>query len=122
MSAAKHLWPDVMDLNTAAKYLHLHPVTLREWKRKGEGPPGRKLGGRWRFLKSALDAHLTGIKQPSWPVNLTDSIHAGRKASSGSASQRPTDARYLEALGLPTALSPRSGRPGFTRNTTGSRD
>jgi hypothetical protein len=46
MSAAEKLWPEVMDLTTAAAYLNVHPVTLREWKRLGKGPPGRKMEGR----------------------------------------------------------------------------
>lgn len=89
-----------MDLVTAAKYLGFHPVTLRDWKRKGEGPPGRKIGGRWRFHKPALDAYLAGTKQPAWPVSLTPSSLAERKAPYGSASPRQTDQKYIEALGL----------------------
>lgn len=54
MSVAEQLFPEVMDLMQAASYLGFHPVTLRDWKRKGEGPPGRKIGGRWRFHKPAL--------------------------------------------------------------------
>ncbi len=120
MSAAEKIWPDVMDLNTAAAYLSYHPVTMREWKRLGKGPPGRKVGGRWRFLKSALDAYLTGTKPPTWPANLppTSSSHAARTASCGSGSPRPADSRYLEALGLPTAPLRPNGRRGSTPNTT----
>ena len=120
MSAAEKLWPDVLGLNEAAAYLGFHPVTLREWKRKGEGPPGRKVGGRWRFLKSALDAYLTGTKPPAWPANPlpTSSSRAARKASCGSGSPRPMDSRYLEALGLPTAPSRPNGRHGSTPSTT----
>lgn len=122
MSAAEKIpWPDVMDTKTAAQYLDVHPVTLRDWKRRGEGPPGRKMQGRWRFLRATLDAYLTGTK-PQWHAPHTDLPRAERKASSGSASPRQTDARYLEALGLPTAPSQRNGRPSSTPSTTGSRD
>jgi hypothetical protein len=120
--AAERIWPEVMDLLTAADYMGFHPVTMREWKRKGEGPPGRKVGGRWRFHKPALDAYLAGTKPPAWPLYLTSSSLVARKAPSGFASPRPTDAKYIEALGLQTAPSPRNGRRASTRNTTGSQD
>ena len=41
MSAAEKIWPEVMNLVMAAEYLAVHPVTLRDWKRLGKGPPGR---------------------------------------------------------------------------------
>lgn len=118
MGAAEVLWPDVMDLETAAAYLQYHPVTLRNWMRKRKGPPGRKVGGNWRFLRAALDAYLTETKQPEWPAIPTDLNRAARKASSGSASPRPTDAKYLEALGLSTVSSLPSGRRKSTRSST----
>lgn len=118
MSAAEKLWPEVMDLTTAAEYLAVHPVTLRDWKRLGKGPPGRKMEGRWRFHKHALDAYLTGTKPPAWPANPIDLNHAARKGRSGSASPRQADSQYLEALGLPTGASQRNGRRGSTPNTT----
>ena len=64
-AAAEQIWPDVMDLVTAAKYMGFHPVTLHQWKSRGEGPPGKKVGGRWRFLKASLDAYLAGTKAPA---------------------------------------------------------
>jgi excisionase family DNA binding protein len=123
MSAAEQLWPEVMDLKTAASYLRVHPVTLREWKRKKEGPPGRKMGGCWRFHKPALDAYLAGsTKIPEWPAPRTDLSPAARKAPSGCASPRQADARYLEALGLPIAPLRPSGHRSSTPNTTESPD
>ena len=122
MGAAEQLWPEVMDLATAAKYMGFHPVTLRDWKRKGEGPPGRKVGGRWRFHKPALDAYLAGTKPPAWPVSLTTSKPAERGASISLASPRQTDSAYLAALGLPTGPLPPSGHQDSTPSTTESRD
>jgi excisionase family DNA binding protein len=121
-NAAERIWPEVMDLMTAADYMGFHPVTLREWKRKGEGPPGRKVGGRWRFHKPALDAYLAGTKQPAWPQNLTNLDPVAKRASCGFASPRPTDRKYIEALGLQIGPSQPSGRRSSTRNTTGSQD
>ncbi len=90
-------WPEVMDLETAAAYLGFHPVTLREWKRRGEGPPGRKIGGRWRFHKPTLDFYLGGDSLAPLAVDV-------RQRSGASTRQRgaiaPND-KYLCALGLP---------------------
>jgi excisionase family DNA binding protein len=89
----------VMDLITAAKYLGFHPVTLREWKRKGEGPPGRKVGGRWRFLKSALDDYLLGTPAPSVAGSLRPDVPPKRRPDSIRSLAR-IDAEYRKALGL----------------------
>lgn len=96
-------WPEVMDLITAAKYLGFHPVTLREWKRKGEGPPGRKIGHCWRFHKPTLDAWLAEPAQPRPPQTarlpgLIPSV--GRKAYRNIGEDPKNLQRYLKALGL----------------------
>jgi excisionase family DNA binding protein len=44
-----------IDLPTAAELLQLHPDTLKKKTRTGE-IPGMKIGRRWRFRASALDA------------------------------------------------------------------
>ena len=44
-----------IDLQSAAKLLQLHPDTLKKKTRDGE-IPGRKIGRRWRFRVSELDA------------------------------------------------------------------
>lgn len=88
-------WPQVMDLKTAAKYLGFHPVTLRDWKRKGEGPPGRKVGGHWRFLKSAVDAYLG--------AETKESALQARNPTSRARPDVPNprvEQEYLKALGL----------------------
>lgn len=95
-------WPEVMDLPTAAKYLKFHPVTLRDWKRKGEGPPGRKVGGRWRFLKSALDAYLGETPVPLALPPITPAFRARINVPNSKA-----DREYLKALGL--ALNSKNG-------------
>jgi excisionase family DNA binding protein len=91
-----------MDLPTAAKYLGFHPVTLRDWKRKGEGPPGRKVGGRWRFLKSALDAYLWETPMPLPSPSITPTSRARIDIPNPKAHQE-----YLKALGL--ALTSKNG-------------
>lgn len=44
-----------IDLQAAAELLHLHPDTLKKKARAGE-IPGRKIGRRWWFRMSELDA------------------------------------------------------------------
>src|SRR3569623_898648 len=121
MSAAEKIYPDVMDLVTAAEYLGFHPVTLREWKREGDGPPGRKIGRRWRCHKPSLDAYIVGSKPSSWPAAPTVSTPAASQEFSGSGSRRQVASAYSKALGLQTERSPRNGRRSSTRNTTKSR-
>jgi len=44
-----------IDLATAADLLQIHPDTLKKKTRTGE-IPGRKVGRRWKFRMSVLDA------------------------------------------------------------------
>ncbi|ASK91829.1 helix-turn-helix domain-containing protein [Xanthomonas campestris pv. trichodesmae] len=106
---------EVMTLSQAADYLKLHPVTLRSMMKTRKHPPGRKLGGRWRFHKAALDAYLSG--EP-WQEVPTPSLSAAKKAFGTSATPTPADSAYFEALGLPTARSQPSGRQSCTRKRT----
>ncbi|WP_425522021.1 helix-turn-helix domain-containing protein [Xanthomonas arboricola] len=86
-----------MTLPQAADYLKLHPVTLRGMMKTRKHPPGRKLGGRWRFHKAALDAYLSG--EP-WQEAPTPSSLAARKTHGTSATPTQADSAYFEALGL----------------------
>ena len=95
MEPTENDWPQVMDLKTAAKYLGFHPVTLRDWKRKGEGPPGRKVGGHWRFLKSALDAYL--VPESTQAVSLVKLVTERARLDGPSPKALK---KYLKALGL----------------------
>ncbi len=44
-----------IDLATAAELLQIHPDTLKKKTRAGE-IPGRKVGRRWKYRLSELDA------------------------------------------------------------------
>ena len=46
-----------INLEDAATYLDVKPVTLREWIKKQEvnGIPAYKIGTQWKFKKSELD-------------------------------------------------------------------
>ena len=52
----------LVDAMTAAKFLNLHPVTLREFARAGR-IPGIQIGRAWRFRLSTLDAWITEQEQ-----------------------------------------------------------
>jgi len=49
----------VWDCNQAARFLGLHPKTVKRMARAGE-IPGCRLGRRWIFRPSELDALLRG--------------------------------------------------------------
>ena len=42
-------------LEEAAKFLDIKPATLREWIKKDNGIPARKIGRLWKFKCSELD-------------------------------------------------------------------
>ncbi|PPT33329.1 hypothetical protein XaCFBP7622_01270 [Xanthomonas arboricola] len=106
---------EVMTLPQAADYLQLHPVTLRSMMKTRKHPPGRKLGGRWRFHKAALDAYLSG--EP-WQEVPTPSPSVAKKAPGTSATPTQADSAYFEALGLPTGRLQPNGRQSSTQKRT----
>lgn len=99
-------------LKEAAAHLRMHPVTLTRLMGTKNHPPGRKVGGRWKFNKQALDSYLAGEK---WQEAPTPSLPEVKKAPSTSVTPTPAVSAYLEALGLPTATLPSSGRRSSTR-------
>ena len=54
----------VMTVEQVAVYLHLAPSTVYKLARE-ERIPARKVGGRWRFSRRALDAWLAGERPPA---------------------------------------------------------
>jgi len=55
---------DIMTPREAAGYLNVHVRTIYRLAKKGE-IPGRKVGGSWRFKKTALDEWFSERKNPS---------------------------------------------------------
>ena len=55
-------FPDLLtlDLEEAARFLRMHPVTLRNKARSG-AVPGSKPGKHWVFLRIDLEAYLRSI-------------------------------------------------------------
>ena len=44
-----------INIELAAEYLDVKPVTIRDWIRKGNGIPAHKIGKQWKFKTSELD-------------------------------------------------------------------
>ena len=51
-----------INLDEAAAYLCVKPVTVRDWIRKDKGMPAHKIGKLWKFKISELDAWVKSGK------------------------------------------------------------
>lgn len=51
-----------INIDDAADYLGIKPVTLRGWLRKDKGVPAHKIGKQWKFKRSELDAWVQSGK------------------------------------------------------------
>ncbi|WP_270774311.1 helix-turn-helix domain-containing protein [Weissella cibaria] len=51
-----------VSLEEAAGYLSVKPVTIRDWIKKEKGIPARKIGRKWAFKCSELDAWVKSGK------------------------------------------------------------
>lgn len=51
-----------INIEEAAEYLSIKPVTLRSWIRKDNGLPAHKVGKFWKFKKSELDEWIQSGK------------------------------------------------------------
>ena len=63
---------EVMDIRQASEYLGISGDTLYRYASEGF-VPAFKLGNRWRFKKSLLDAWMdekSGVKQVSTPISV----------------------------------------------------
>lgn len=98
-----------LNLQQAAKFLNLHPVTVQEKARAGI-IPGAKPGKCWTFIEDDLATYLRSL----YPCNRQAlqgehveikpcrSTNAKTRRIGGSGSLT-ADAAYSKALGLPTA-------------------
>jgi excisionase family DNA binding protein len=93
-----------LNLEQAAVFLHLHPVTLQRMAKRGD-IPAAKLGRRWIFLEidlvACLRAHypLRVMQGAHEEVKLCRSTNAKIHNRIGSSSAS-MDKQYKEALGL----------------------
>lgn len=51
-----NLEDNYINLEKAAEYLNIKPVTLRKWISQKKDLPAHQIGKLWRFKKSELDA------------------------------------------------------------------
>lgn len=51
-----------INIDEAADYLGVKPVTLRNWIKKDKGVPAHKIGKMWKFKHSELDEWVTSGK------------------------------------------------------------
>jgi excisionase family DNA binding protein len=68
--AVQQMMREVMDIRQAAEYLGISGDTLYRYASEGF-VPAFKLGNRWRFKKSLLDAwmvQMSGVKAPAMGV------------------------------------------------------
>jgi excisionase family DNA binding protein len=97
-----------LDLQQAAKFLNMHPVTVGEKARAGV-IPGAKPGKCWTFIEDDLAAYLRSLYPSSRQalqgehaeVKLCHSTNAKTRRSGGSGLPTTGDA-YSKVLGLPT--------------------
>ena len=108
-----HLFPTdlTLDLQKAARFLWMHPVTLRNKARSGE-IPGAKIGKRWVFLRFDLERYiraqypsraLQGDNHEAMPCH---SISVRTPHIGGSKSASKDVSLYRKALGLLTDKKP----------------
>lgn len=75
----------VMDANECADYLRLTPWTFRRLVRQGI-VPGARVGGRWRFLREAIDEWLRDGGTPGAAASRrSQHVEAGPRGESMSA-------------------------------------
>ena len=96
-----------LDLQEAAKFLHVHPEELRQRARVGK-IPGAKVGRCWIFVEDDLVAHVRSLyasPRQALQVTLKKEIEchfANAAVSGGSTSSLQTGSEYAALLGLPT--------------------
>ena len=98
---------DTLNLEEAAGFLKIHPVTLSEKACRGE-VPGARIGKRWVFIKVDLLDHIRSQykRQAMQGEQMEASIcHSSKEKIhrfGGSKLRQPMDDAYSKALGLPT--------------------
>ena len=98
---------ETMNLQEAATFLKIHPVTLGTKAAQGV-IPGARVGKRWVFVKVDLIDHI----RAQYPLQAVQGVtmdgrtlwHSTKEKIhkiGGSKSRQPTDDAYNRALGLP---------------------
>ncbi|CAG4884678.1 DNA-binding protein [Georgfuchsia toluolica] len=98
---------NTFNLQEAARFLKIHPVTLQDKARAGD-VPGAKIGKCWVFVEIDLIEYIRSqyprrALQGEHERNITcHSSNARTPQIGGSNSRLAMDDRYSKALGLPT--------------------
>lgn len=106
---------ETLNLEQAAEFLHVHPVTLLRMANSGV-VPAAKLGRRWVFLKIDLIESI----RAKYPLRVTQGDHKevlcrstdAKILPSGGSSFTTAERSYKEALGLPTRQPQRNTTTG----------
>ena len=103
---------NTLDLQAAAAFLHIHPVTLQEKVRAGE-IPGAKVGRCWVFVDVDLVEYIRSqysrrvLQSERKELEPCHSTNAKTHRIGGSKSAT-TEEQYSTALGLKTSPAPTS--------------
>ena len=100
---------NTLDLKEAAKFLKMHPQTVRRLAKAGR-LPGAKPGKLWCFLEADLAEYLRSLYGSSRQVphgstkeaTLWHFLGERSRVTGGCDSRPPTASRYASLLGLPT--------------------
>ena len=103
---------NTLDLQAAAAFLHIHPVTLQEKARAGE-IPGAKIGKCWVFVDVDLIEHIRSqyarrvLQSERKELEPCHSISATTHRIGGSRSAH-LEQQLSGQLGLKASLKPRT--------------
>src|SRR5256885_16014981 len=106
---------NTLDLQAAAAFLHIHPVTLQEKARAGE-IPGAKIGKCWVFVDVDLIEHIRSQyarRVLQRERKELEPCHSTNAATHRIGGPRPATraAKHSTALGPTTNPTPRSTTP-----------
>jgi excisionase family DNA binding protein len=108
---------ETLDLEQAAAFLKMHPVTVQAKARAGE-IPAAKPGKCWTFIKDDLVYYLRSLYAPQWRTLEGDTQEKSpchstsvRTHRSGGFVSPTKDSEYSKALALPCASRRKSTKP-----------
>ena len=100
-----------LNLEEAAKFLHVHPITLQQ-KAKTGIIPGTKIGRRWVFIDVDLLQHIRSQYQPRALQGEQEKSEChfinAKTVPTGGSKSLSMERDYNEALGLPINKKHRS--------------
>lgn len=105
-----------LDVLQAARFLHLHPATLREKARRGE-VPAAKIGKQWIFLQVDLEAYVRSQYAPRMSQGESKEKSGCHSTDAkthpiGGSNSKYWEGKYNAALAQATKPKPRSTTPG----------